>query len=60
MKPDWKDAPEWANYLAQYPDGYWFWYEVKPYSMDNGGWYVDGDTRYAFAGESEREPEERP
>ena len=25
MKPDWKDAPEWANYLAQDPFGRWFW-----------------------------------
>lgn len=36
QKPDWKDAPEWANYLAQDADGDWFWYEHKPecsYSM---------------------------
>ena len=30
MKPDWKDAPEWANYLAMDSDGGWFWYEHEP------------------------------
>lgn len=31
MKPDWKDAPEWANWLAcdDYNRG-WYWYEKKP------------------------------
>lgn len=30
MKPDWKDAPEWANYLARDGDGTWCWYEKRP------------------------------
>ncbi len=30
MKPDWKDAPSWANYLAQDEDGDWYWYEKEP------------------------------
>lgn len=30
MKPDWKDAPKWAKYLAQDKCGEWFWYQVKP------------------------------
>ena len=30
MKPDWKDAPEWANYLAMDEDGNWYWYESEP------------------------------
>ena len=25
MKPDWKDAPEWANYLVLDEDGEWYW-----------------------------------
>lgn len=29
-KPDWKDAPEWAKWLAQDKDGDWFWWERKP------------------------------
>jgi hypothetical protein len=29
-KPDWKDAPEWANWLAMDRDGMWYWYEVEP------------------------------
>lgn len=30
MKPDWKDAPLWANYLAMDMDGEWCWYENEP------------------------------
>lgn len=30
MKPDWKDAPEWANWLAMDDDGEWWWFELKP------------------------------
>ena len=30
MKPDWKDAPEWANYLAQDKNGEWTWFSHKP------------------------------
>jgi len=30
MKPDWNDAPEWANYLAMDKDHEWHWYEDEP------------------------------
>lgn len=30
MKPQWKDAPQWANYLAQDMDGTWTWFSHKP------------------------------
>lgn len=30
MKPDWKDAPEWAQFVARDEDGEWWWYEHKP------------------------------
>jgi len=33
-KPEWKDAPKWANYLAMDGDGQWFWYEKQP-TWDN-------------------------
>lgn len=41
MKPDWKDAPEWAQYLALDADGVWYWYEKKPFKLDDmtDGWY---------------------
>ena len=39
MKPDWKDAPQWANYLAQDKDGTWYWYENEPDCIqDNDVW----------------------
>lgn len=30
MKPDWKDAPEWARYAAMDNGGDWCWYETEP------------------------------
>ena len=30
LKPSWKTAPEWAQYLAQDGDGTWYWYEHRP------------------------------
>lgn len=30
-KPEWKEAPKWANYLCQDEDGAWYWFESKPY-----------------------------
>lgn len=30
MKPDWKDAPEWAAHLAMEADGKWWWFENQP------------------------------
>lgn len=31
MKPSWKDAPEWAKWVAMDSDGVWMWFEFKPY-----------------------------
>lgn len=48
MKPDWKDAPEWANWLAQDGNGAWWWYEDKPLTI-NGEivWKPNGKCREA-------------
>ena len=35
MKPDWKDAPEWAMWLAMDEDGEWWWYEDEPFLRNN-------------------------
>lgn len=42
MKPDWKDAPEWAKWLAMDEDGEWFWFENKPEREGGWGWDADG------------------
>ena len=42
IKPDWNNAPEWAEYLAQDHDGIWYWYETKPYPGSTGRWRVAG------------------
>jgi hypothetical protein len=62
-KPDWKYAPEWANYLAKDRDGLWCWHEN--YVIPEGGiWMSKGRGRVAIAyqpDEAWRETlEERP
>lgn len=39
MKPDWKDAPEWANWLAMDDNGSWNWYEHEP-EFDGRDWWI--------------------
>lgn len=39
-KPDWKDAPEWAAYLAMHENGEWMWFEHEP-TKENGYWNLD-------------------
>ena len=29
-KPEWKDAPDWAQWLAMDANGDWYWYELEP------------------------------
>lgn len=43
MKPSWIDAPEWANYLVQYPHGVWAWHASEPILRQAiGGWEPTG------------------
>ena len=37
MKPNWVDAPEWAQWLAQDEDGWWWWFESEPKLRSGGG-----------------------
>jgi len=50
MKPDWKDAPPWASYLAQDEGGEWYWYEVSPKleEDDDNYWNNVSGTRYSL------------
>ncbi len=48
MKPNWKDAPSWANYLSMDMDGDWYWYENKP-SAGNIDWLSDGGLSVPFS-----------
>lgn len=43
VKPDWRDAPDGANFLAQDGDGTWYWYEEKPRWIRDQ-WVTDGMT----------------
>lgn len=50
MKPDWKDAPEWAECLIRNNDGEWWWLENKPIHFLN----YDGDIEWECQGKTER------
>ena len=54
MKPDWKDAPEWAKYLAMDKNGAWWWYETEPHNTSNN-WYPIGNVHYEMYTPSESE-----
>lgn len=47
-KPDWKDAPEWANFLAQDEGGEWYWYEHEPQRL-----HTRFDIDYSVEGREE-------
>ena len=48
FQPNWKDAPEWANWLAMGWRGNWTWFEDKPLLMDSGFWSGDVSTDANF------------
>lgn len=49
MKPDWKDAPEWARWLAMDANGFWWWYEEEPVASGKAWKPSDsGDCTRAF------------
>lgn len=65
-KPSWKNAPEWANWLAKNSTGEWVWYEVKP-DKANGDistkWSVPANSRRVAAEDNsdwDESLEERP
>lgn len=50
MKPNWKDAPKWANYLAMDANGGWWWHKNEPIAGGFSEWISDSDI--AIAGEN--------
>lgn len=57
-KPSWNDAPEWAQWLAQDKNGYWFWYEIKPtVSTFKQQWVINKPRRFEVAGKGACETE---
>lgn len=62
MKPSWKDAPEWAKYLAMDEDGTWTWFEEKPeiftHASQYGSWV--SDKRWQIARVWQETLEQRP
>jgi hypothetical protein len=48
VKPDWKDAPEWANYLAMDEDGEWYWHEYEPLLVGSIWSALTGRIQYTF------------
>lgn len=53
-KPDWKDAPDWAEYLAQHYCGSWMWFDAKPRAS---GFAWCGTDRFEPAGRGDKNPD---
>ena len=50
-KPDWKDAPAWAQWLACDYDGNWYWYEEKPDNVNHEYcWSMRDGSIFEYAG----------
>jgi hypothetical protein len=49
MKPDWKDAPKGAKYLAQDSDGRWFWHFHAPWKVKQRMPHATINKHYAYA-----------
>lgn len=57
MKPDWKDAPEWAKWLVMDGDGWWYWSEDEPgFDIEEQAWF--GDDEDAQSTVASDEPDE--
>lgn len=41
MKPNWEDAPKYANFLAQDENGSWAWYEMPPIPQYSAGYWAN-------------------
>jgi Lar family restriction alleviation protein len=46
-KPSWDDAPEWAQWLAQDENGYWYWHKECPTAGTQ--LWASGSTIYKHA-----------
>lgn len=57
-KPDWKDAPEWAQWLACDEECGWWWYQKKPI-FDEDCWICDplAVARIEHAGDYGKNPD---
>ena len=40
-KPEWRNAPDWAEWMAQDEDGQWGWYENEP-PLGSWSWIWEG------------------
>lgn len=56
MKPDWKDAPDWAQWLAMDSNGLWYWHKNDPsigeYCFISNRYQITADMPYPGFGVS--------
>ena len=46
FRPNWNDAPDWAQFVAMDKGGSWWWYENEP-KLRNGVWICEsGDSHF--------------
>ena len=60
MKLSWKDAPEWAKFVAMDEDGVWYWYEFEPTRRYGNQWGTSGGKYTKCFPDWDDSLEERP
>ena len=55
--PEWNQAPEWANWLAQDADGYWYWFNCKPVPVKKEGFFSSEENEENYRCELARRGE---
>ena len=50
-EPDWSQAPEGWDWLAQDEDGRWFWYRTEPLVGVGGGVWRSNSRNQQYAGQ---------
>jgi hypothetical protein len=64
MKPDWKDAPEWAQYVAMDSNRVWYWFEKEPamkrffWELNDGDWQAIPEAHWQDSLEKRPEKQE--
>ena len=53
VRPDWNDAPEWANYMSMDESGKWYWWEHEPLPKF-GQWWLQRDGKVKLALEADK------
>lgn len=59
-RPNWKDAPEWANFVAMDDNKDWYWFEFTPIWDSTRGQWMPSSGRWYGVYSGQDSLEKRP